>query len=131
MIQALIPLFGTVLDKIFPDESKAAEAKFKMMALMQSGDIELTKQAGSVITAEANSAHWIVAAWRPLTMLTFTAIVANNYIIAPYILMFFDQDVALEMPPELWNLLTIGLGGYIVGRSGEKMVKAHAKGKDQ
>ena len=125
MIAALIPLFGTVLDKIFPDPSAAANAKLRLLELQQSGELEELKQAGSIIAAEAKSQHWIVAAWRPITMLTFTAIIANNYILAPYILMFFDQDVTLDLPPHLWELLKIGLGGYVLGRSGEKMVKAY------
>jgi hypothetical protein len=33
-----------------------------------------------------------------------------------------DQvPLAIELPDELWNLLMIGVGGYIVGRSGEKI----------
>ncbi len=122
MIQALIPIFGTVLDKLFPDPSVAAEAKIKMMELAQAGELEELKQAGKVIAQEASSEHWIVAAWRPITMLTFVAIIANNYILAPYISLFFTVDVTLDLPPDLWDLLKIGLGGYVVGRSVEKVV---------
>jgi hypothetical protein len=60
-------------------------------------------------------------------MLVFTAIVANNYILAPYLQAMFGWSVSLEMPEQLWNLLSIGIGGYIFGRSGEKAVK-HWKG---
>ena len=123
MIQALIPVFGTVLDKIFPDQEKAAEAKVKLLELSQAGELKELEEAGAIITAEANSEHWIVAAWRPITMLVFVAIVANNYILSPYINMFFSVDVSLTLPPDLWDLLKIGLGGYVLGRSGEKIVK--------
>ena len=123
MLAALIPLFGTVLDKIFPDPTAAAAAKLKLLELQQSGDLEELKQAGSIITAEAKSEHWLVAAWRPLTMLVFVAIIANNYILAPYIDLFFSADISLDLPPDLWELLKIGLGGYVVGRTGEKMMQ--------
>ena len=33
----------------------------------------------------------------------------------------------LEIPPDMWGLLKLGLSGYIVGRSGEKMVTAWKK----
>jgi len=83
-----------------------------------------------IIKAEANSTHWIVSAWRPLTMLTFTAIVANNYIIYPYLSLFFADAPVLVIPPDMWDLLKIGLGGYVVGRSVEKSVAAYSgKGK--
>jgi len=124
-IAAFIPLIATVLDKIFPDESKAAEAKLKVMQLFQEGDIELTQQAGAIITAEANSEHWIVAAWRPVTMLVFVAIIANNYMVYPYLSLFWADAPILTLPPDLWDLLKIGLGGYVVGRSTEKAVKAY------
>ncbi len=127
MIPALIPLFGTLLDKIFPDPTAAAAAKLKLLELEQSGDLEELKQAGSIITAEADSEHWIVAAWRPITMLIFVAIIANNYILAPYISLFFSVDISLELPPDLWDLLKIGLGGYVLSRGVEKTVKEYKK----
>lgn len=122
MLQFL-PLIGTVLDKILPDTNQRAEAKEALgrMALSQEG----TELEGrfKVIAAEASSEHWIAAAWRPITMLTFVVIIANNYILAPYVNLFFEVDVVLELPPHLWDLLKIGLGGYVVGRSVEKAVK--------
>jgi len=60
-------------------------------------------------------------------MLTFVVIVANNYILAPYINLFFSVDVVLDLPKDLWDLLKIGLGGYVVGRSAEKAIKNFKK----
>ena len=62
-------------------------------------------------------------------MLVFVYIVAHNYIIAPIIAMFYPSMVHLEVPPDLWDLLKLGIGGYIVGRTGEKMIKTW-KGKN-
>ncbi len=87
------------------------------------------KNKSEVIKAEANSSHWIVAAWRPITMLTFTAIIANNYILYPYLSLFFEAAPVLLVPADLWDLLKIGLGGYVVGRSVEKSVKHYSEGK--
>jgi len=55
--------------------------------------------------------------------LIFAGIVANNYIIYPYLSLFWSEAPKLILPPDLWDLLKIGLGGYIVGRSSEKVVK--------
>jgi hypothetical protein len=54
-------------------------------------------------------------------MLTIVAIVANNYVIAPYIQLFFSKSVLMELPDRLWSLLQIGVGGYVIGRSAEKI----------
>ncbi len=130
MIAAFIPIIGKVFDSIFPDKEQAAEAKLKLMELQMSGGLKELEQAGKIITAEANSEHWLVAAWRPITMLVFVVIIANNYILAPYIDLFFDTNVALELPPQMWDLLKIGIGGYIVGRTGEKMVGNYKANKE-
>ena len=55
-------------------------------------------------------------------MLSIVAIVVNNYILFPYLSMFTDKVVILELPNALFNLMTVGVGGYIVGRSGEKII---------
>ena len=127
MIQFL-PLLGTVLDKILPDTNAREEAKENLAKMAMTQEGEELKGQFDVIAAEAKSEHWIVAAWRPITMLTFVVIIANNYILAPYIALFFDTDVTLTLPPDLWDLLKIGLGGYVVGRSTEKVAKLVKKG---
>ena len=60
-------------------------------------------------------------------MLLFAAIIGNNYIIYPYLSLFWMDAPMLEIPPDMWDLLKIGLGGYVVGRSGEKMVNTWKK----
>jgi hypothetical protein len=56
-------------------------------------------------------------------MMVFVFIVANNYIIAPAQALS-GASVSLPTPPDLWALIKIGLGGYVVGRSAEKCVAA-------
>jgi hypothetical protein len=85
---------------------------------------DLDVARAEIIKTEAASGNWLTSAWRPILMLIITAIVAMNYLIFPVLALFMDTGkvFALDLPKELWNLLTIGVGGYIVGRSGEKMV---------
>lgn len=80
-------------------------------------------QAGA-IESEARSDSWMAANWRPVLMLTFTFIVAMNYAIIPMAGWFGAHADPLILPPDMWALLKIGVGGYIVGRSGEKITKA-------
>ena len=62
-------------------------------------------------------------------MLIFMVIIANNYVLFPYLSMFTEKTTVLELPPMMWKILQIGIGGYIVGRSGEKIVNVW-KGKE-
>ena len=124
---AIFSLGEKLLDKFFPDPSERAAAHLKLMELQQAGELKELASAASVITAEAQSEHWLVSAWRPITMLCFVAIIVNNYILVPYLGLFFDTGLTLDIPPDMWQLLKIGLGGYVVGRSGEKIAKAMNK----
>ena len=125
MLSTLIsPVLG-IVEKLIPDPEAQAKAKIELMSLAQAGELKELEAAMSTITAEAKSDHWIVAAWRPITMLTFVAIIANNYLLFPYLSLFWDAAPLLELPESLWELLKIGLGGYVVGRSVEKATEAY------
>tara|TARA_R110000822_G_scaffold68587_12_gene166915 strand:- start:401 stop:793 length:393 start_codon:yes stop_codon:yes gene_type:complete len=128
MLSALIAPITSIIDKLIPDPQAKLEANLKLIALQQEGGLKELESAMNVIVAESKSEHWIVAAWRPITMLTFVAIVANNYIIYPYLSLFWHSAPVLELPPDLWELIKIGLGGYVVGRSLEKTVGAYKGG---
>ena len=88
---------------------------------------ELVKSQTAVIVAEAKSQSFIAQNWRPMIMLIFGAIILNNYILFPYIQLFGGTAIKLDLPPAMWELLKIGIGGYIVGRTGEKMVESYKK----
>lgn len=120
---AIFEIGSKILDKVFPDPAAKAEAQAKLLQLQQSGELKELDATMQIITAEAKSEHFLVAAWRPITMLTFVFIVANNYIFYPYLSLFWDYAPKLEIPPDLWDLLKIGIGGYVAGRTGEKMLK--------
>jgi len=83
--------------------------------------LETIESQASVIVAEANGQSWLQRNWRPITMMVIVAIVANNYLIFPYVSMFTDKVVVLELPDKLFTLMTLGLSGYIVGRTVEKI----------
>jgi hypothetical protein len=120
---AIFEIGSKILDKVFPDPTVKAEAQAKLLALHQAGELKELDAAMQVITSEAKSEHFLVAAWRPITMLTFVAIIASNYLLYPYLSLFWDDAPVLTLPPDMWELLKIGLGGYIASRGGEKMIK--------
>lgn len=124
LITTLLPVLGKVLDSVLPNKLARDAAKLELLKLASEQESAELKAASAAITTEARSEHWIVAAWRPITMLVFTSIIANNYILAPYFALMFDWNVTLELPPQMWDLLKIGLGGYVAGRSLEKAAKA-------
>ena len=119
-------LFGIgekLISHFFPDEEEADIRKAEFALMLQQGKMKELETIASVIMAESKSEHFLVAAWRPITMLTFVFIIANNYILYPYLTLFWDSAPMLEIPPDLWDLLKLGIGGYIASRGIEKTMK--------
>lgn len=122
---ALLDFGSTLLDKFFPDKDAAAKAKIELFKMQASGELSKLQAQAGIITAEANSEHLLAAIWRPITMLVFVFIIANNYIIYPYLSLFIDNAPEIKLPEHMWDLLKIGIGGYTIGRTIEKSVKSY------
>lgn len=132
MIAALLPILGPivkdVVGRVLPaDKNAAQKLESELNMAMMSNSAAIEQAAASVVIAEAKSEHKITATWRPILMLVITAIVGWNYLFAPLIELIVQLTtnnqipLTIELPEELWTLLTVGVGGYIVGRSGEKV----------
>jgi len=72
----------------------------------------------NIIATEAGSEHLLTAIWRPVTMLTFLAlIVLDSFGVIHAIRGTPLQEMA-------YTLLTVGVGAYVGGRTVEKVVKS-------
>lgn len=104
-----------IVDQAVEDKDQAALIKSRLQEQVLSGRMKEIEAAASVIAAEARGESWLQRNWRPMLMCLFGVIVANNFIVVP----LFGTPVA-EIPPDMWDLLKLGVGGYVVGRSVEK-----------
>jgi len=113
----LAPVLGGLIDKLIPDPQAAAQAKIKMYELQQQGELKALDGAVQIIVAEAQG-NWLQRSWRPIMMLTFTALIVARW---------FGWSAPNLQPEEynqLWMIVQIGIGGYVVGRSGEKIAES-------
>lgn len=133
MQQLLSAGLGTAVDKVlgrfFEDKDKAAQAAQELRLAMLAKEQTAQQVARDVVVAEAKSEHWVTSAWRPIVMLMFAVMIGNNYIIAPYLDAIFGTSIMFDLPDQAWSLLSIGLGGYVVGRSVEKSVREYSRNK--
>ena len=83
--------------------------------------LEIAKIQSSVLNTEM-SGNWLQRSWRPILMLMVILIILNNYMLLPY---FPDTVQAMELPDDLWDILKLGVGGFVAGRSVEKAVKIY------
>ena len=124
MIQALIPtlapILGKVVGNLFPDPEQKAKAEAEMMKALLAHQAEIEGAAAKIIHAEATSSHWLAANWRPLTMLVFVCLIVARWFgwAAP--------NLSEAEYVKLWSIVEFGLGGYVVGRSVEKIAPSIA-----
>ena len=128
MLGAVAPLakilFSTI-EKSVPDKDLQEKLKAQLQTqLLQSNTAEL-QAAAKIVEAEAK-AGWFASSWRPLLMYVLIFILVWNYVIGPVIKVFTGAVISFELPGDVWSLLQIGLGGYVVGRSAESVARTMA-----
>lgn len=119
IISAVSGLLGKAIDRAVPDKDQAAKLKAEVtLAAMQQDSAEL-QGAVKIITAEAQGESSLQRNWRPVVMLTLTGLVVAHWLgwTAPNL----PEDQVLM----LLDIVKIGLGGYVVGRSAEKVVREY------
>ena len=115
---------ANLVDDLHTSDEERLNAKTKMLevqavAMQQVFDYEtqaLTARA-NIVNSEASSENWIASSWRPITMLTFMVLAVGDSL----------GLLASPLRDEAWMLLQLGLGGYVVGRSGEKIAQTIKK----
>lgn len=120
ILDKIFGLFNPVkelVDDLHTSDEERLEAKEKLLAIQTAVitealamEKELAQAQAKIVTAEAKSEHWVTSTWRPITMLTFL------------VLIVWSQVTGTPIPEQMWTLLQLGLGGYVVGRSAEKTI---------
>ncbi len=130
IFKSIIKPITKVIDDVHTSDEERLELKNKLSTAILKANLDAErimtdriKEQASVIRAEINSDSYAARNWRPHLMYLFGIIIANNYIIAPYVGATMGATVYLPIPSEMWTLLTIGIGGYIAGRTIDKKVK--------
>lgn len=109
------------------------DAKIKDILVSRSAEVattEITTQ-GNVIQTEVKSDSWLTRNWRPLLMCWFAAILSYFVIIEPWLVNRFGlpplqtSDVIIK---GFLDLVKLGMSGYVVGRSLEKVADKVATG---
>ncbi len=99
-------------------KGKIFAAQAGLLATVFDYEKETLAMQATIITAEAQGESWIQRSWRPITMLTFVALVVARW------MGYSAENVTPELEEDLMLLIQIGLGGYVVGRSAEKVAKS-------
>lgn len=115
-VTAALDIGGKLIDRLWPDQTQRDAAKLELLKMQQAGELtELAHRAG-IVQAEAASEHWLTATWRPILMLVFGGLIVARW--------FGWSSPGLTEAEylKLWDIVEFGIGGYVVGRSAEKIV---------
>lgn len=120
LIPALAPIIGQIVSSLFPDPKEKAKAEAETIRLLLAHQADIESAAAKIINTEAASSHWLAANWRPLTMIVFVGLIVARWFgwAAP--------GLAEAEYIKLWSIVEFGLGGYVVGRSVEKIAPSIA-----
>jgi len=116
-VTALLEIGGKVIDKIWPDPAQAANAKFELFKLQQTGELSVIAGQLKINEEEAKNPSIFVSGWRPFIGWVCGLACAWNWIglkIAMFIAAYMGKTLQLvpadvsEMMPVLLGMLGIG-----------------------
>jgi hypothetical protein len=125
---------STILDRHISDLELRRRLGAELERELVAGLATETEQAASVIIAETRSEGWLSRNWRPLLMLCLLGLLLVVGLLIPFAEFLAGRPIAYQprwqaLAPEFWNFLSIGMGGYIGGRSLEKVAREVFGGK--
>jgi preprotein translocase subunit SecF len=115
----LVDKIGDAFDKNFTNKEEKLQAKNELLAEANKLVTKVLDAQKEILLSETTG-NKLQRSWRPLVMLAFAFIVVYSFFIQPA---FFPNAVNISetLPADFWGLLKIGLGGYVIGRSAEKV----------
>jgi hypothetical protein len=122
------PLIGKVVDLVKGyQDRKMSEAALRaeVEKAIMSTFADVAKTQGSVIEAEMRGENWLQRNWRPMVAVAFAFIVLFYGLITPILVGWFGAPpirVGDQLLGWIMDAVVICLGGYIGGRSLEKIV---------
>ena len=113
----LVSAVGEIVDRLtLPGREKKQLETDILQLLIAVEEKTITEQAAAI--REEARGNWLQRSWRPIVMLVFTLIIlAGTFLNLPI----------LADTSRFWDLLEIGLGGYIIGRGRQQLVSSLLK----
>ena len=103
-----------IVDDVVEDKDEANRLKFEIQRQLIENKSNELESAAKIVLAEAQGS-WLQRNWRPLLMVTFAGLVVAHWF------GFTAPDIPESVQNSLLNIVMVGVGGYVVGRSGEKI----------
>jgi hypothetical protein len=121
---AIAPVAG-LIDKLHTSDAERLEAQralfvaeAELTGKVLDYEARLMEAQASIVKAEAAADSWLTRSWRPIVMMVFLGMVVSWWV------GYTPAKVTETLVLELFGLIKLGLGGYVIGRSAEKIAPA-------
>jgi hypothetical protein len=117
---------GEAFDRNFTSQEERLQARNELVADTNKLISEVNNLRQEVIITEASGSP-LQRNWRPLMMLSFGFIIVCTWFVFPLVNIFaksadLTQVIGdLRQTSQFWDVVQLGLGGYVIGRSVEKI----------
>lgn len=119
----LISPVTNLIDELHTSEEEKLKIQSEMFKLqteitgkVMEYETKLLDAQSSIIMAEAGGESWLQRNWRPMMMIWFAVLLGMFWFgLTP-------PNITQATIDNLFTLLQLGIGGYIVGRSAEKII---------
>lgn len=127
ILPAILGPISEILGRIIPDPNKRIELENEITKVMLSNQSALMDAMKSVMVADAQSEGWLTRNARPATVVWGLSMVTWLGVVAPSLGIGNEAITAIkQVPSDLWNLVTVGIGAYMLGKTGETIANSVA-----
>lgn len=118
--QGIISQFVAAPEKQLEANQKLVELQIQANQQMLDYEATLVREQSLNVRAEAAGHGTLQRNWRPVVMLTFAGMMVAHW------MGYTAPNLSEAQVLHLMDIIQLGLGGYVIGRSAEKIVPAVA-----
>ncbi len=111
VLDTLLTSVGGVINNLVCNSKDKEKIKSELTTVILNHYDQVYTLQKEIIMNESQG-NWLQRSWRPLVMLAFAMVVILG--------VFIDIPLLKDSSP-FWSLLELGMGGYVIGRSAEKI----------
>lgn len=122
----IFPFLGTLVGAFFGfkgEQAKTLQKTIDVVNNLNVSDQVRDQAAASIITAEVSNGYWLAGVWRPILMMFFAGLIGARWF------GYMPVNMSEAELMKVYDLLQLGIGGYIGGRTLEKVVGTLNLGK--
>jgi len=105
---------GDVVDSFVTTDEEKSSAKERLSSIVLNSLNSVAQAQADVLKTEMQG-NWLQRSWRPLVMITFVILLVIRWT------GIVNHEIDITLEGRLMDIIEIGLSGYVIGRSVEKV----------